>query len=37
LSFLFLIIMSGLLPKPVYPFVSLDSIKQLHLHVQLLA
>jgi hypothetical protein len=25
------------LPKPLYPFVSLDSIKQLHIHVQLLA
>jgi hypothetical protein len=25
------------LPKPLYPFVSLDSIKQLYLHVQLLA
>jgi hypothetical protein len=25
------------LPKPLYPFVSIDSIKQLHLYVQLLA
>jgi hypothetical protein len=24
------------LPKPLYPFVSLDSITQLYLHVQLL-
>jgi hypothetical protein len=36
LSFLFLIIMPGLFAK-TYPFVSLDSIKQLYLHVQLLA
>jgi hypothetical protein len=25
------------LPKPLYPFVSLDSTKQLYLNVQLLA
>jgi hypothetical protein len=37
LSFLFLIIMSGLFAKPLYLFVSLDSIKQLYLRAQLLA
>jgi hypothetical protein len=37
LSFLFWLLCQACLPKPLYPFVSLDSIKQLHLHVQLLA
>jgi hypothetical protein len=33
----FWLICQACFPKPLYSFVSLDSIKQLHLHVQLLA
>jgi hypothetical protein len=33
----FWLLCQACLPKPLYPFVSLDSLKHLHLHVQLLA
>jgi hypothetical protein len=33
----FWLLCQACLPKPLYPFVSRDSIKQLYLHVQLLA
>jgi hypothetical protein len=33
----FWLLCQACLPKPLYPFISLDSIKQLYLHVQLLA